>query len=66
MGPGQSALVHNWWHLGLFRMEAGQIDEVLAIYDSSVRPADAGNVPIEMLDASALLWRLHLDGVDAG
>ena len=23
-------------------------------------------MPIEMLDASALLWRLHLDGIDTG
>ena len=23
-------------------------------------------VPIEMLDASALLWRMYLDGVDTG
>ena len=32
---------------------------------TSTTSTSAG-VPLEMLDASALLWRLHLDGVDAG
>ena len=56
--------VHNWWHLTLFELELGDIDAVLRIYDEHLRGAGAADVPIELLDASALLWRLHLDGVD--
>jgi hypothetical protein len=36
------------------------------LYDEKVRPKDEANIILEMLDASALLWRLHLDGVDTG
>jgi tetratricopeptide (TPR) repeat protein len=63
---GNMFTVHNSWHLALYHLEAGQPDRALAIYDSDIHhPASAG-VPIEMLDASALLWRLLLDGVDTG
>ncbi|SCU98550.1 conserved hypothetical protein [Cupriavidus necator] len=57
--------VHNWWHLALFQLEAGRTDEVLALYDRHIkRPAPA--IALDLVDASALLWRLHLRGVDVG
>lgn len=57
--------VHNWWHLALFLLEAGRTDDVLALYDSEIsRPAPA--IALDLVDASALLWRLHLRGVDVG
>ncbi len=56
---------HLWWHAALFHLEAGRIDRTLGIYDASFAPrADA--VAIDAADASALLWRLHLEGVDVG
>jgi tetratricopeptide (TPR) repeat protein len=58
--------VHNWWHLALYLLEAGRPDESLSIYDRRIHNEDSAGVPLEMVDASALLWRLHLDGVDAG
>lgn len=58
--------VHNWWHLGLYMLEAGRIDRVLDIYDTEVHHEGSAGVAIEMLDASAMLWRLYLDGVDTG
>ncbi len=63
---GNLFTVHNWWHLALFLLEAGRTDEVLDIYDREIHHAGSEDVPIELLDASALLWRLHLDGVDVG
>jgi hypothetical protein len=36
------------------------------VYDGRVHHADSDGVPLEMLDASALLWRLYLDGADTG
>ena len=42
------------------------MDEVLDIYDRQVHHAGSDGVPIEMLDASALLWRLRLAGIDTG
>jgi hypothetical protein len=65
-GDGNLFTVHNWWHLSLFELEAGNHAEVLAIYDRHIHNAEAAGVPLEMLDASALLWRLALDGVDSG
>jgi hypothetical protein len=65
-GSGNLFVVHNWWHLSLFELEAGRHDQVLAIYDQHVHNADLDGVPLEMLDASALLWRLYLDGIDSG
>jgi tetratricopeptide (TPR) repeat protein len=56
---------HLWWHAALFQLEAGRIDRTLAIFDASFAPR-AGAVAIDAADASALLWRLHLEGVDLG
>jgi tetratricopeptide (TPR) repeat protein len=65
-GSGNLFTVHNWWHLALFYLEAGAIARVLEVYDREVHNAGSDGVPLEMLDASALLWRLHLDGHDTG
>jgi tetratricopeptide (TPR) repeat protein len=65
-GSGNLFTVHNWWHLALYLLEAGRYDEALAIYDAQVHNEASARVPLEMLDASALLWRLVLDGVDTG
>ncbi len=52
---------HNWWHLGLFHLDAGNVSQVLDLYDRRIRPAPS-QVPLEMLDGSAMLWRLQLRG----
>jgi tetratricopeptide (TPR) repeat protein len=56
---------HNWWHLALFHLDEGDINAALALYDTRIRP-ESTCVAGEMVDASALLWRLRLRGVDAG
>jgi hypothetical protein len=63
---GNLFTVHNWWHLALYFLEAGQPQRSLEIYDTEIHHAASAGVPIEMLDASALLWRLLLDGADTG
>jgi tetratricopeptide (TPR) repeat protein len=57
--------VHNWWHLALYHLELGEVDEVLALYDGPIYGTPSA-VALDMIDASALLWRLHLLGVDVG
>jgi tetratricopeptide (TPR) repeat protein len=57
--------VHNWWHLALFRLEQDDVAGVLALYDEAVR-GGRSSVVLDMIDASALLWRLHLRGIDVG
>jgi hypothetical protein len=57
--------VHNWWHLALYHLEHGEHEQVLAIYDRAVAPRE-GSVVLELVDASAMLWRLMLRGVETG
>jgi tetratricopeptide (TPR) repeat protein len=63
-GAGNLFAVHNWWHLALFALEAGQRTAALTIYDNQIRHSAGAGVPIELLDASALLWRFLLDEAD--
>ena len=57
--------VHNWWHLALFHLGLGEVDEVLALYDGPIWGAKS-DMAFDMVDAAALLWRLHLSGVELG
>ncbi|WP_420347970.1 tetratricopeptide repeat protein [Pelagibius sp.] len=57
--------IHNWWHLALYHLDLDQFDSVLAIYDNHIRK-DRSRVMLDLLDASALLWRLHLRDLDVG
>jgi len=57
--------VHNWWHLALFHLGQDQLDEVLTLLDGPICGAGS-SVVLDMIDASALLWRLQLRGVDVG
>ncbi|TRC84498.1 tetratricopeptide repeat protein [Mesorhizobium sp. WSM4310] len=57
--------VHNWWHLALFHYDLGEIDQVLALYDGPIYGAPSA-MALNMVDASAILWRLHLGGIDVG
>lgn len=63
--PNNGFAFHNWWHLALYHWDLGDMDQVLSLYDAQIRPGDS-QVPLEMIDASALLWRLHIRGVDVG
>ncbi|WP_341648160.1 hypothetical protein [Thauera humireducens] len=57
--------MHNWWHLALYHLELGEIDEVLQLYDGPIRGGRSTEV-LNLIDASAMLWRLHLRGIDVG
>lgn len=63
--PNNAFAYHNWWHLALYHLDLGQVDQVLGIYDQSIRP-EPSTVALEMVDAAALLWRLHLLGFEVG
>jgi hypothetical protein len=57
--------VHNWWHRSLYHLDLGQVDEVFALHDGPIRQ-DRSGVALDLVDASALLWRLNLSGHDVG
>ena len=57
--------VHNWWHRALYHLDLGQVDQVFELYDGPIRQGRS-IVVLDMIDASALLWRLQLSGHDVG
>jgi tetratricopeptide (TPR) repeat protein len=63
--PESFFAIHNWWHVALYHLDLGEIDEVLALFDGPIY-GTRSRVILEMIDASALLWRLNLRGVDVG
>jgi len=56
---------HNWWHLALYHLELGDTARALELYDGAIHPRST-QVPLELVDAVALLWRLRLRGVALG
>lgn len=62
---GSTASTHCRWHAALFHLAAGRTDHVLDLYDRWLRPGPGSGLS-DLIDASALLWRLLLAGVDAG
>lgn len=57
--------VHNWWHLALFHYDLGETEEVLSLFDGPIY-GKRSTLSLNMVDASAILWRLHLGGIDVG
>ncbi|PKO89767.1 MAG: peptidylprolyl isomerase [Betaproteobacteria bacterium HGW-Betaproteobacteria-12] len=55
--------VHLWWHLALYHLELGEIDEALTLFDGPIH-GERSTVVLDLIDASALLWRLQLRGID--
>ena len=64
--PDNGFAFHNWWHLALFHMEQEDFAAALSLYDEQILPGGESEVSLQMLDASALLWRLQLQDVDVG
>lgn len=63
--PGSILAYHNWWHLALFHTENRNWEAVLELYDAH-NACEPGAPALELVDASALLWRLWLAGADIG
>ncbi|UYN96336.1 MAG: tetratricopeptide repeat protein [Enhydrobacter sp.] len=57
--------VHNWWHLALYHLDREEIDEVMKLFDGPIYGARSA-VVMDLIDASAMLWRLHLRGLPVG
>jgi hypothetical protein len=60
---GTVVTTHLWWHQALFHLSSGDDASALSIYDRHIRIGRSHEVP-DLIDASALLWRLMLAGVD--
>ncbi|MDM0106170.1 tetratricopeptide repeat protein [Variovorax sp. J22R24] len=60
---GNALAVHNHWHLALMHLWNEDHASALALYDRAIAPG-AASMAMDLVDASALLWRLGLRGVD--
>ena len=56
---------HLWWHKALFALELGRTDQVLSLYDRSIR-SDAFQFYLDVQNAAALLLRLEFQGTEVG
>ena len=56
---------HLWWHRALFSFESGDYDQVLAIYDRSIR-TEKSDFYLDIQNQASLLTRLELQGLDVG
>jgi hypothetical protein len=56
---------HNWWHVALYHLDLGNTEAALKLFDGPIYGAKS-RVILEMIDASAMLWRMHLRRIDVG
>jgi tetratricopeptide (TPR) repeat protein len=63
-GAGNGFAYHNAWHTALYRMDAGDYSFALKVFDE--RFAAGSELALARIDATALLWRLMLEGAEAG
>jgi tetratricopeptide (TPR) repeat protein len=62
---GSTVVTHGWWHVALFHLSARDSERALALYETHVRSERSGEVS-DLIDASALLWRIALAGRNPG
>jgi len=63
--PNSMFAYHLWWHKALFHLDAGDPVSALEVFDEQISTGGFGQA-MELLDGSALLWRLWLLGHDVG
>lgn len=61
-GADNGFAYHNAWHTALYRMDAGDYAYGLQVFDE--RFAAGTETALARIDATALLWRLMLEGAD--
>jgi tetratricopeptide (TPR) repeat protein len=52
---------HNAIHHDLFLLETGEMAKAIEVYDNFVHWADIEPIPMALVDASSVLWRLYLE-----
>lgn len=57
--------IHNWWHYALYFLDEDKVEDALRLYDGPIRQSRS-TVMLDMIDASGMLWRMHLRGIELG
>ncbi len=69
---GNNLIHHLWWHRTLMELDLGEREAVLESYDRNIRNFDEPMTKatpdhyVDLQNATALLWRLELLGLDVG
>ncbi|MGH6609933.1 MAG: tetratricopeptide repeat protein [Burkholderiaceae bacterium] len=63
--PDNMFAPHNWWHLALFNVDQGNYDAALDLFDQKLVGPQMDMILV-LIDATAMLWRLQLEGVNVG
>ena len=63
--PNSMFAFHLWWHKALFHLDGNDAASALKLFDEGISAGGFGQA-LELLDGSALLWRLYLLGHDVG
>ncbi len=63
--PNSMFAYHLWWHKALFHLDMNDASTALKLFDDRISAAGFGQA-LELLDGSALLWRLWVLGHDVG
>jgi len=62
-GADNGFAFHNAWHTALYAMDRGEHAKALSVFDARF-VNNAADIALVRIDATALLWRLMLEGVD--
>ncbi|WP_299200459.1 tetratricopeptide repeat protein [uncultured Amphritea sp.] len=57
---------HNAIHQGLFLLETGDLGKAVEVYDNFVHWENIEPIPMALVDASSVLWRLYLEDEELG
>uniref|UniRef100_A0A6A7FY56 Tetratricopeptide repeat protein 38 n=2 Tax=Hirondellea gigas TaxID=1518452 RepID=A0A6A7FY56_9CRUS len=57
--------VHNYWHWCLYLTRLEKYAQIFDLYDEKINP-EKSELMLDIVDASSLLWRLSLRGIDVG
>jgi tetratricopeptide (TPR) repeat protein len=69
---GNNLQHHLWWHLAMYYLERGDLEQVLRLYDTRFRDLDSPltqavpDLYIDVQNAASMLFRLRRQGVDVG
>ncbi|XP_022807218.1 tetratricopeptide repeat protein 38-like [Stylophora pistillata] len=62
---GAMLACQNYWHWALYQIEKGEHQAAVDIYDEEVGKRCLAGAMLDLVDASSLLCRLQMEGVDA-
>ncbi len=63
---GNNFRFHLCWHESLYHLAAGNLEQVLSIYDTEIGPPVEDDFYLDLCNASSLLLRLEAAGSDVG